>query len=90
MKKVRKQIEFFIAVLIGFDLISNMLVPSSVKQVRSFLGHVGFHRRFIKDFSKITRPLTNLLTKDSPFVINEPYVRGFEKLRSLLVSAATV
>jgi len=43
------------------DLISNLHVPSSVKQVRSFLGHASFHRRFIKDFSKIARPLTNLL-----------------------------
>ena len=43
------------------NLISNLPMPSSVKQVRSFLGHASFHRRFIKDFSKLARPLTNLL-----------------------------
>ena len=35
--------------------------PSSVKGIRSFLGHAGFYRRFIKDFSKIEKPLSNLL-----------------------------
>ena len=67
------------------DLISNLPVPSSVKQVRSFLGHADFYRRFIKDFSKVAHPLTNLLTKDTPFVIDESSVRAFEKLQSLLV-----
>ena len=40
------------------DLISTLLVPSSVKQVRYFLDHAGFYGRFIKDFSKVARPLT--------------------------------
>jgi len=44
----------------------------------------------IKDFSKVARPLANLLTKDAPFVIDESYVKAFEKLRSLLVSAPIV
>ena len=35
------------------DMVSNQHVPSSMKQVRSSLGHVGFYRRFIKDFSKV-------------------------------------
>ena len=69
------------------DLISNFLVSSFVKQVRCFLGYVGFYRRFIKDYHKVARPLTNLLTKDSPFVIDESCVKAFEKLRSSLVSA---
>jgi len=68
------------------DLIYNLSIPTSVKQVRSFLGHAGFYRRFIKDFNKVAHPLTNLLSKDTPFVFNESCVEAFEKLRSLLVS----
>ncbi|GJU58716.1 hypothetical protein Tco_1236482 [Tanacetum coccineum] len=48
------------------DVISKRTSPTNVKGIRSFLGHVGFYRRFIKDFSKITRPLTELL-EDDPF-----------------------
>ncbi|GKA08779.1 reverse transcriptase domain-containing protein [Tanacetum coccineum] len=45
--------------------------PTNIKCIRSFLGHVGFYRRFIKDFSKITRPLTKLLEKDTPFEFDD-------------------
>jgi len=48
-------------------VIEKLPPPTSVKGVRSFLGHVGFYRRFIKDFSKIVKPLTHLLVKDVPF-----------------------
>ena len=51
------------------DAIEKMPCPKDIKGIRSFLGHVGFCRRFIKDFSKISRPLTNLLQKDIPFVL---------------------
>jgi hypothetical protein len=47
------------------DLISNLPPPRTVKEIRSFLGHVGFYRRFIKDFSKIARPLCKLLAKET-------------------------
>ena len=50
------------------DAIEKMLCPKDIKGIISFLGHDGFHRRFIKDFSRISRPLTNLLQKDVPFV----------------------
>jgi len=62
------------------DLIDNLHVPSSVKQVKSFLSHAGFCRRFIKDFSKMAGPLTNLFTKDAPFMIDKSCVKAFEKL----------
>ena len=68
------------------NLIANLPAPSSAKQIRLFLGHAGFYRRFIKDFNKVAHPLTNLLSKDTPFVFNESCVEAFEKLRSLLVS----
>ncbi|MDF3587763.1 Ty3/Gypsy family RNase HI domain-containing protein, partial [Enterobacter hormaechei] len=61
--------------------------PTTVKQIRSFFGHAGFYRRFIKDFSKISRPLCRLLTKDAPFVFDESCQKAFEKLRSLLSTA---
>jgi hypothetical protein len=49
------------------DSISKLPPPMTVKGVRSFLGHVGFYKRFIKDFSKIFRPLYALLAKDTKF-----------------------
>ncbi|GJS73277.1 hypothetical protein Tco_0706118 [Tanacetum coccineum] len=51
------------------DVISKLPPPTNVKGIRSFLGHDGFYGRFFKDFSKITRPLTKLLEKDTPFGI---------------------
>jgi len=49
------------------DLIVNLPPPTSVKVIRSFLGHAVFYSRFIKDFSRIAKPLTNMLAKDFPF-----------------------
>ena len=45
------------------ELIANLLTPKYIKDVRSFLGHAGFYRRFIKDFSVISKPLSNLSNK---------------------------
>ena len=50
------------------ELIVKLPSPTNVKGVRQFLGHVGFYRRFIKDFSKLTRPLCELLVKDAKFI----------------------
>ena len=50
------------------ELITKLLSPTNVKTVRQFLGHAGFYRRFIKDFSKIAKPLYKLLEKDAKFV----------------------
>ena len=60
------------------DIISYLPYPSSVKEVRSFLGHVGFYRRFIKDFSKIANLLPNLLQKDVPFDFGERCKDAFD------------
>ena len=57
------------------DIIQSLPYPKCVKDVRSFLGHVGFYRRFIKDFSKIASPLCALLAKDVPFDFNENCMR---------------
>jgi hypothetical protein len=58
--------------------------------LRSFLGHAGFYRRLIKDFSKITKPLTHLLQKDVAFDFNEKCLAAFQTLKSALVSAPII
>jgi len=72
------------------DLISNLPPPKTVREVRSFLGHAGFYRRFIKDFSKVSRPLCNLLAKDVPFIFNDSCLMAFEKLKQLLTSSPII
>ena len=57
------------------------------KGIRSFLGHASFYRRFIKDFSKISRPLCRLLEKDANFDFDESCRSTFEEIKSRLVSA---
>ncbi|KAI3682101.1 hypothetical protein L2E82_50133 [Cichorium intybus] len=61
--------------------------PTSVKGVRSFLGHAGFYRRFIKYFSAISKPLCGLLLKDAPFIFDEECVKAFNILKNKLVEA---
>lgn len=72
------------------DLITNLPPPTTVKGVRSLLGHAGFYRRFIKDFSKIAGPLSNLLAKDAEFVFDEACLEEFNKLKALLTSALII
>ena len=61
------------------ELISNLPTPKCVKDIRFFLGRVGFYRRFIKNFSAIARPLCNFLAKD--VILN-----GHKHVRRLLKS----
>ena len=61
--------------------------PTTVKGIRSFLGHVGFYRRFIRDFSKIARPLCRLLEKDTKFNFDESCHNSFEEIKSRIVEA---
>ena len=72
------------------DAIEKMPCPKDIKGIRSFLGHAGFHRRFIKDFSKISRPLTNLLQKDIPFVFDDDCMEAFETPKKALITAPVV
>ncbi|KAI3797202.1 hypothetical protein L1987_32457 [Smallanthus sonchifolius] len=69
------------------DTISKLPPPTSVKSIRSFLGHAGFYRRFIKDFSKITRPMTKLLEKGVVFIFSDECRKAFELLKEKLVNA---
>ena len=59
------------------EVIDNLPIPVNVKGIQSFLGHVGFYWRFIKDFSKIAKPLSNLLNKDAMFVFNDECLEAF-------------
>ncbi|KAJ9553008.1 hypothetical protein OSB04_017053 [Centaurea solstitialis] len=69
------------------DTISKLPPPTNIKGVRSFLGHAGFYKRFIQDFLKISRPLTKLLEKDTPFVFDEKCISAFETLKQHLTNA---
>ena len=69
------------------SFIKTLLPPTTVKGIKSFLGHAGFYRRFIRDFSKISRPLCKLLEKDAKFDFNESCRSVFEEIKSRLVIA---
>ncbi|XP_022891858.1 uncharacterized protein LOC111406709 [Olea europaea var. sylvestris] len=71
-------------------VIEKLLPPTSVKGVRSFLGRAGFYRRFIKDFSKITKPLCNLLMKEVSFEFNEECLIAFNMLKQKLTTALVI
>ncbi|GJZ06525.1 hypothetical protein Tco_0540318 [Tanacetum coccineum] len=60
------------------NVISKLSPPTNIKGVRSFLGHAGFYRRVIKDFSKIARPITKLLEKDTPFEFDDECQKAFK------------
>ena len=72
------------------EVIEKLPPPSSVKGIRSFIGHAGFYRRFIKDFSWIAKPLSNLLVQRKPFDFDEQCVQAFSILKDKLVSAPIV
>ncbi|GJR62421.1 reverse transcriptase domain-containing protein [Tanacetum coccineum] len=69
------------------DVIAKLPHPTSVKGIRSFLGHAGFYRRFIQDFSKIARPMTHLLEKDTPFIFSKECIEAFNILKKKLTEA---
>ena len=69
------------------DVIAKLPHPTTVKGIRSFLGHAGFYRRFIQDFSKIARPLTHLLEKEAPFIFTNECVDAFNVLKKKLTEA---
>ncbi|KAM2137806.1 hypothetical protein ACFX1Q_009939 [Malus domestica] len=72
------------------DLVRYLPSPTSGREVRSFLGHAGFYRRFIKDFSKISTPLCRLLQKDVTFDFNEECEKAFKHLKEMLTSAPII
>ncbi|GJY97284.1 reverse transcriptase domain-containing protein [Tanacetum coccineum] len=69
------------------DVITKLPHPTTIKGVRGFLGHAGFYRRFIQDFSKIARPMTHLLEKETPFVFSKDCIDAFQTLKKKLTEA---
>nr|GFD10363.1 reverse transcriptase domain-containing protein [Tanacetum cinerariifolium] len=69
------------------DVIAKLPHPTTVKGIRSFLGHASFYRRFIQDFSKIALPMTCLLEKDTPFFFSKECVKAFQTLKKKLTEA---
>ncbi|EOY19707.1 Retrotransposon protein [Theobroma cacao] len=61
--------------------------PTSVTEIRSFVGLAGYYRRFLKDFSKIVAPLTKLTRKDTKFEWSDACKNSFEKLKACLTTA---
>nr|GFA41657.1 reverse transcriptase domain-containing protein [Tanacetum cinerariifolium] len=70
------------------DVIAKLPYPTTFKGVRSFLGHAGFYRRFIQDFSKIVRPMTHLLEKETPFVFSKDCIDAFDTLKKTLTETS--
>ncbi|GJS67706.1 reverse transcriptase domain-containing protein [Tanacetum coccineum] len=69
------------------DIIAKLPHPTTVKGIRSFLGHAGFYRLFIQDFSKIARPMTHLLEKETPFIFSKECIEAFETPKMKLTHA---
>ena len=72
------------------EIIEKLPPPTSVKGVWSFLGHAGFYSWFIRDFSKVSKPLSNLLMQGVSFEFNEPCMDTFELLKKKLTLAPIV
>ena len=72
------------------ELISKLPSPTTIKEVRQFLGHAGFYRRFIQDFSKISQPLCALLLKDAEFIWTKACQEAVKRLKLLLTTAPIV
>ncbi|GJU32552.1 reverse transcriptase domain-containing protein [Tanacetum coccineum] len=69
------------------DVIAKLPHPTSIKGVRSFLGHVGFYRRFIQDFSKIAWQMTHLLEKETSFIFSKECIEALNILKKKLTEA---
>ena len=69
------------------EVIQDLALPKSIRELRSFLGHVSFYRHFIQDFAKVSKPLTSPLCKEKDFIIEEEGKHTFMQLKQSLVEA---
>ncbi|KAL1553747.1 hypothetical protein AAHA92_14380 [Salvia divinorum] len=72
------------------DVIAKLSFPTNQKEIRGFLGHAGFYRRFIKIFARIAQPLTRLLQNEVEFDFNEACKEAFQLLKERLISAPII
>jgi PII-like signaling protein len=69
----------------NIEVIEKLKFPTNIKGVKSFQGHYGFYRRFIKNFSQIAKLLTNLLVKNLEFIFMEECAKTFNELKITLI-----
>ena len=69
------------------EVIKNLHLPDTERDLRNFLEHVNFCRRFIQDFAKVSNPVTSLLCKDKDFIIDEEGKHPFVILKQALIEA---
>ena len=72
------------------EVVKNYPVPTTVKQIQKFLGLCSYFRRFVKNFSKIAKPLTTLLRKDQPFIWTSAQQQSFDELKRVLADEVTL
>ena len=72
------------------EVIEQLPPPINIRGIHRFLGHASFYRRFIKDFSHIARPLTNLLAKDVSFEFDDACLKSFNILKKALISTPII
>jgi hypothetical protein len=75
---------------VKIEVIEQLLPPTNVKGIRSFLGHAGFYLRFIQNFSQSARTLMHLPAKDAPFIFTEECLQSFHTLKKALVSTLVI
>ena len=71
-------------------MIAKLPESKCIKNIRFLLGHAGLYRRFMKEFSKIARPLMNLLARDAPFYFDDGCLKVWERLKQELIFAPII
>ena len=72
------------------EVIEQLPPPINIRGILSFLSHASFYHHFIKDFSHIARPHTNLLAKDVPFEFDDACLKSFNILKKALITAPII
>jgi hypothetical protein len=75
---------------VKIEVIKQLLPPTNVKGIHSFLGHAGFYQRFTQNLSQIARPLTHHLAMDALFIFMEEFLQSFHTLKKTLISAPII